>query len=353
MLHRHKSRPRLYGDRRGITMLKKYIVERIHWILLFFFIQLLFLFIVWIDHSIPFRSVFYIVFLSFLVFLLFFIVRYQKETKFYQQLEERVDDLDMSSFPAPESPFEKMVEHHLTSQTKRLKQQASHNRLLLEQEKDELLAWIHEVKTPLTAMHLIIERLEDEKIKADLTYEWLRIHLLLDQQLHQKRIPFMENDLYIEPVCVETVVVKEIQTLRTWCMRKGIGFDLDFASTTVLSDAKWLAFILRQLLTNAVKYSESADITIRSKEKNGQTVLTIQDFGRGIDAKDIPRIFEKGFTSTTTHQDNAATGMGLYLTKKVVTALLIDIHVQSSLGKGTIFTLTFPKQNDFTEITSM
>ncbi|WP_062200440.1 sensor histidine kinase [Massilibacterium senegalense] len=334
-------------------MLKKYIVERIHWILLFFFIQLLFLLIVWIDHSIPFHSVFYIIFLSLLVFVLFFAFRYQKETKFYKQLGERMDDLDTSSFPVPESPFEKIVENHLTSQTDQLKRQASHNWLLLEQEKDDLLTWIHEVKTPLTAMYLIIERLEDEKIKADLTYEWLRIHLLLDQQLHQKRIPFMENDLYIEPVCVEMVVVKEIQTLRTWCMRKGIGFDLDFTSTTVLSDAKWLAFIIRQLLTNAVKYSESSDITIRSKEKNGQTVLTIQDFGRGIDAKDIPRIFEKGFTSTTTHQDNAATGMGLYLTKKVVTALLIDIHVQSSLGKGTIFTLTFPKQNDFTEITSM
>lgn len=334
-------------------MLKKYLLERMHWIFFFLFIQLLFLFIVWIDDSIPFRSVFYIVFLSLLAFLLFFTVRYQKETKFYKQLEERVDDLDVNSFPVPESPFENIVEQHLTSQTNRLKQLASHNRLLLEQEKDDLLAWIHEVKTPLTAMHLIIERMEDEKIKADLTYEWLRIHLLLDQQLHQKRIPFMENDLYFELVCVKTVIIKEIQTLRTWCLRKGIGFDLDFAVTNVLSDAKWLSFIIRQLLTNAVKYSESSTIIIRSEEKNGQTVLTIQDFGRGIDAKDIPRIFEKGFTSTTTHQDNAATGMGLYLTKKVATSLLIHLHVQSVLGKGTTFTLTFPKQNDFVDITSM
>ena len=76
--------------------------------------------------------------------------------------------------------------------------------MTLEQEKDELLSWIHEVKTPLTAMHLMIDRLDDETMKTHLTYEWLRIHLLLDQQLHQKRIPFIENDLYIENIDLET-----------------------------------------------------------------------------------------------------------------------------------------------------
>ena len=100
----------------------------------------------------------------------------------------------------PESPFEQIIENSMTNQTELLKQIASQNQMTLEQEKDELLSWIHEVKTPLTAMHLMIDRLDDETMKAALTYEWLRIHLLLDQQLHQKRIPFIENDLYIENI---------------------------------------------------------------------------------------------------------------------------------------------------------
>ena len=223
----------------------------------------------------------------------------------------------------------------------------------LEQEKDELLSWIHEVKTPLTAMQLMIDRLDNETMKSHLIYEWLRIHLLLDQQLHQKRIPFIENDLYIEITDLKVLITKEIKDLQSWCIQKGIGFDLHLEVTEVLSDAKWLAFIIRQLLTNAVKYSEASDIIIKSYQQDEQTILEVEDFGRGIDPKDLPRIFDKGFTSTTKHQDNAATGMGLYLAKKAAKPLLIHIDVHSKLGEGTTFTLTFPKRNEFVHITGM
>lgn len=328
-------------------MVGKFLLERISWILLFLFLQLLVLSISFVDTTIPLESMFYIVFLSLLVFVIFLTVRFSKETKFYRSLDKRSNDLDLNSLPIPNSPFEHIVEQSMTTQTEKLKQQATYNRLLLEQEKDELLTWIHEVKTPLTAMHLMLERMKDEELKVLMTYEWLRIHLLLDQQLHQRRIPFMENDIYIEEMDLEDILFQEIKTLQSWCIQKGIGFDIDLAVATVASDAKWLAFILRQLLTNAVKYSDASDIHVRSEKQDEQVILVIEDSGRGIDAKDLPRIFDKGFTSTTVHHDNAATGMGLYLTKNVAQSLLIQITVQSQLGKGTNFTLTFPKRNDF------
>lgn len=328
-------------------MVRKFLIERLSWILFFLFLQLLVLSVSFVDTTIPLASMFYIVFLSLLVFVIFLTVRYSKETKFYRSLDERSDDLDLNSLAIPDSPFEHIVEQSMITQTEKLKQQATYNRLMLEQEKDDLLTWIHEVKTPLTAMHLMLERMNDGELKVLMTYEWLRIHLLLDQQLHQRRIPFMENDLYIEEVDLEDILFQEIKTLQSWCIQKGIGFDIDLAVATVMSDAKWLAFILRQLLTNAVKYSDSSDIHILSEKQDGQVILVIEDSGRGIDAKDLPRIFDKGFTSTTVHLDNAATGMGLYLTKNVAQSLLIHITVQSQLGKGTNFTLTFPKRNDF------
>ena len=122
--------------------------------------------------------------------------------------------------------------------------------------------------------------------------------------------------------------------------------------TEVLSDAKWLAFIIRQLLTNAVKYSTAGDIMITSYEQAEQTILEVKNFGRGIDPRDIPRIFDRGFT-TTIHQDHAATGMGLYLAKKAAQSLLIHIHVKSELYAETTFTLIFPKKNEFLNVTSM
>jgi two-component system, OmpR family, bacitracin resistance sensor histidine kinase BceS len=329
-----------------------YLKERRSWILLFLLLQFLAIFIAYIDSAVSLKSILYYVFLSLLVFVIFLLVRYQKETKFYQEMEEAEDLLDFSNREF-HSSFEGMVTESISYHFEMLKKAVSENERKLDVEKDELLSWIHEVKTPLTALRLMIDRLEGQTLKKEMTYEWLRIHLLLDQQLHQKRIPFMENDLYIEQADLESVIFDEIKTLQSWCIQKGIGFDIDLESAEATTDAKWLAFILRQLMTNAVKYSDSSDIMIRSYLRDGQTILEVADAGRGIDSRDLPRIFEKGFTSTAHHHDNAATGMGLYLASRAASSLKIQIDVESAPGKGSTFRLTFPKSNDFVQITGM
>lgn len=334
-------------------MIRKYLNERKRWIGLFTLLQLLLVFVAWIDNAIPLKPILYIVFLSTLVLLFFLLLTYPKETKFYEYIESVKNPLDITEIPKGDSPFEKIIHERLTDQAKKFTTESSQSKYLLQQEKDELLSWVHEVKTPLTAMRLIIDRLHDSTAKADLTYEWLRIHLSIDQQLHQKRIPFMENDLYIENTTLQPLLSDEIRTLRSWCKQKNIGFEIDLQIGIVVTDAKWLAFIIRQLLTNAVKYSDNADIYIKSYQKEGQTFLEIQDFGRGIHSKDLPRIFEKGYTSTTNHQDSTATGLGLYLAKKVAQHLLIAIEAQSIFGVSTTFTLHFPRKNDFLHKTGM
>ncbi len=334
-------------------MIFRYIRERLSWLLLIFILQILALFVGYIDPTIPFTSVIYYTFLSTLVTVLFFFIRYPRETSFFKQMEDRHFDLDLSSLPEAQRPFEKIIEENMAEELAHLKEEASSLQKASEQEKDDLLAWIHEVKTPLTAMYLMIQRLEDARSKQQFTYEWLRVHLLLDQQLHQKRIPFIENDLYVEKVELEPLIFNEIKTLQSWCMQKGIGFDLAIKEKEVLSDAKWLTFIIRQFLTNAVKYSESTDIEVKTEIHQGHMQLIIQDHGRGIDPKDLPRIFDKGFTSTSDHNDGKATGMGLYLAGKVAASLKIELNVNSILHKGTTAFLTFPNQNDFVHITSM
>ncbi|MGM0853718.1 MAG: sensor histidine kinase [Bacillota bacterium] len=334
-------------------MIRTFLWERKSWILFFIVLHLLLIFIAYIDTAIPLQPILYMVFLSLFFFIVFVFIRYQKETRFFKRLKEWDQNLNITGVDAPDTPFEEIISDSLSEQANLLRKAASENRMLLEQEKDDLLSWIHEVKTPLTAMHLMIERIENESLKAPIKYEWLRIHLLLDQQLHQKRMAFMENDLYIENTDLETVIFQEIKTLQSWCIQKGIGFDIQMDVTEVLSDTKWLAFMIRQLLTNAVKYSTSSDIIIKSDDHDGRGVLTIQDFGRGIDPKDLPRIFDKGFTSTIDHNDQSSTGMGLYLTKKVSESLLISIEFESKRGEGTRITLTFPKKNDFVQLTGV
>lgn len=335
-------------------MIAKYLRERLSWILLVIALQLLLLFIAAIDPAIPFMPMLYIVFLSLLSFGGFLLIRYSKETRFYQSLTAWDDTYDLNAIAAPESPLQSVVMERLNEQTDKFRQETSQLVAQLEEEKDELMSWIHEVKTPLTAMRLMIDRMGDEPLKEQLRLEWLRIHLLLDRQLHQKRIPFIENDLYIEQVKLEPLLIQEIRELRAWCLQKNIGFDVALSVQEVLTDAKWLAFIVRQLLTNAVKYSESSEIRVQSGiSAEGQAWLSVCDEGRGIDAKDLPRIFEKGFTSTMNHEDHAATGMGLYLAKKAADSLSMRIGVDSKLGEGTAVTLLFPRSNAYVHTLGM
>ena len=334
-------------------MIRLFLRERLSWILFFIFLQLLVLVMGYLDASVTFRSAVYIVFLSTLFFILFIVARYIKEVRFYKHLTNIGTSFDNTELPEASSPFESIVSERMAEQNQTSKQQLNKLQISVEQEQDDILNWIHEVKTPLTTMQLMIERTEDPTLRSQLMYEWLRIHLLLDQQLHQKRIPFIQNDLYIEKIYIEELLFQEIKSLRQWCIQKGIGFDVSLETEKVLTDAKWLGFIIRQLLTNAVKYSEASDICVRSVTVNEVTTLTIEDFGQGIDTRDLPRIFDKGFTGTANHQDHAATGMGLYLAKQVTESLLIDIRVESMLGKGTRFILTFPLENELIRIASM
>jgi two-component system, OmpR family, bacitracin resistance sensor histidine kinase BceS len=334
-------------------MIGQFIREKISWILIFISLQALLIFVAYLDASLPVSSILYVVFLSTLIFFLFTVVRYHKETKFYRELKEWDANPHITGMPEPRAPFEIVVHQSMTEQAEQLRGETASNRRMIEQEKDELLAWIHEVKTPLTAMSLIIERLNDPALKSSLKYEWLRIHLLLDQQLHHKRIDFLENDLYIEMIDLEELIYGEIKTVQSWCIQKGIGFEIELKVGDVLSDSKWLAFILRQLLTNAVKYSKEKDIEISSSREHGHTVLKIRDYGKGIDQRDLPRIFEKGFTSTVNHHNTASTGMGLYLAKKVAGAMHIDLKAESVPGEGAAFTLVFPEQNEFVDTIGM
>lgn len=340
-------------EKRHGQMIKKYLVERRSWIGLFLCLHLLFLFVAYLDPRIPFSSILYIVFLSFIVTIIFFIIRYHKEATFYKQIQDLDDAYDMSELQRTDQPFEQIIYETLMQKMKHYKRDVDHYQIELEQEKDDILSWIHEIKTPLTTMKLMIERIEDHTLKKQLMVEWLRIDLLLDQQLHQKRISSIENDLYIESLELQPLVNKEIKHIQSWCMQKGIGFDLSFDITEVISDGKWLSFILRQLLSNAVKYSCESDIHIRSYTCNHQTKIDIIDSGRGIDPKDLSRIFDKGFTSTVDERGMASTGMGLYLARMVSETLLTQLDVQSERHVGTTFTLTFPNENELTSLRGM
>ncbi len=334
-----------------------YVKERVAWILFFILFLLWLNFLLSIDINFTNTSLLYMNSVSLSLFLVFFLWRFFRETKFIKNVlkvnqgESTFDQL-IARLPNGQSTFEKMIIEEFQELMLLGKQELNDSKIGFLEEKDQILSWIHEMKTPLTSMKLMIDNVENITLKKQLEVEWLRIHMLLDQQLHKTRLPFIEKDNVIEEVNLQKVIFQEIKELKPWCIQRNIGFEFRDIDKVILTDQKWLAFILRQIISNAVKYSkENKEIRIfTSTDSSGHLVLSIQDEGVGISQADLPRIFEKSFTGRVGRESAASTGMGLYLAKNSAEKIGIRISVVSEPNHGSTFSLHFSTQNEILQI---
>ncbi|MNI59590.1 Sensor histidine kinase GraS [compost metagenome] len=218
-------------------------------------------------------------------------------------------------------------------------------------EEDYITAWVHEVKAPLTAMKLTIDSNRSNPTLRKIESEWLRIHLLIDQQLYISRLPSLEADYLLEQTGIQQLATLEVRELASWCVEKNIAVEFDGEEVFVRTDRKWCRFIIRQLLTNAVKYSPEGGMILLSTtvRPDGHVRLTVKDEGPGIAPHDLPRIFDKGFTGGNGRLQNAATGLGLYLARTIAHKISIYLTVQSGKA-GTELEMTFPVSNAFETI---
>ncbi|WP_146548662.1 sensor histidine kinase [Rummeliibacillus suwonensis] len=320
-------------------MILLFLRERLAWILFFVFCMIWMNILLYLDVEFSNISTTYLNATLLFFFMCFLVWRYIKEMKLVKSITNkpqefhRIDELILTKL------------HESALELERYKNELT---IQFSEDRDQHLAWIHEVKTPLTAMKLMIEDLPVATRKP-LELEWLRIHLLLDQTLHTLRIANIEQDTVFDQFSLHPIVLKEIKELQSWCFAKNLAIDVADLEVSVLSDQKWLSFIIRQILSNAVKYSHRGDtITIYvTTDEKGHQQLHIQDTGEGIDPADLPRIFQKSFTGSMGRKQSASTGMGLYLAQNSAKKLGISIDVHSIVNQGSTFTLTFPNPNDF------
>ena len=327
-------------------MIGLFLKERLSWILFFLvtcgWINLIFA----LDSGFAGVSVVYFNLILIVSFCGFLVWRYFYETnnvKTMLNLDfERLKEMQLS-------PFEQLYVQVYVDEIERKEQDLNEFSLLLLEEKDDLLAWVHDMKTPLTAQKLMLDQVGDMHLRRKLENEWMRMYLLLDRQLHQTRLQTIEKDNQMEQVALKQTLAAEIRPLQSWCMEKGIGFELNNVEQVVVSDAKWVAFILRQLLSNAVKYSHDNNVVTIwcEQDAQGHTVLCIKDQGIGMKREDVERIFLKSYTGNVGRESTTSTGMGLYLAKNAATQLGIKIEVESVFGQGSCFKVIFPLENDY------
>lgn len=229
------------------------------------------------------------------------------------------------------------------------------------QMRDYYSMWVHQIKTPISAMKLLLEAereelgqliCDDEQSQCLLSDnmdsfedELFRIEEYVSMALQYQRVSSTENDFVLEKVSVDGVIRDTIKKYAKIMIRRHIGMNYSGTVQEVYTDGKWLAFILEQLLSNAIKYTPQGFVKIETAKKANLFFITIKDTGIGIKAEDLPRVFEKGYTGYNGHADKKATGIGLYLCRQMADKLGHTIRIESEIGKGTKVWIGFDLDN--------
>lgn len=327
-----------------------YFKENISVIILFLIMNSFIVLVGLVDSGIPNVSIIYLVLFNLLILIIYLVWDFNRKRVFSKEFDglmtlNDLEDIDKPYVKAQKQVYEKLDELKIYHQTL-LEEEAGRTKENL----DELTRFIHDMKMPVTTMKLMIDDLEGTD-HDKLASEWTRLNNMLNEVLYLQRLPNIKNDLYIERLNINDLVKRSILKLRSICIRKNIGFDVNFQTDYIYSDKKWLQFVIDQILANCVKYSSDNDIVIVGIMEDEHFKLSVTDFGRGIKAKDIDNIFQAGFTSTSDHDDDQSTGMGLYLSKEVCDILNIKLTAQSEYQEYTTMTLSFNKANNFSNIT--
>lgn len=207
---------------------------------------------------------------------------------------------------------------------------------------DYYTKWVHQIKTPIAGLKLIIQNdYPDKKMLVEL----LKIEQYVNMALQYVRLDSIHHDLSFQKVSLDHLVSQEIKKQSLFFFQKNLKVDYQIKDLQILTDEKWSGFVIEQVLSNALKYTKEGSITFYNEGEK----LYIQDSGIGIKESDLPRVFEKGFTGFQGRNDKKASGLGLYLCKNIFNQLDHSISIESKVGQGTTVCLDFSKKEIFIE----
>lgn len=292
----------------------------------------------------------YAVFLSLVTFIvlgLFDLWRYQARIKTIGEAFRNMP-YELGSLSAPLDIPEEKYQEEVRMLGERLVLQENDSRRSRQEMLDFYSLWAHQIKTPLAAMNLLLQSEEaredkDAKIFQEMRMELFKTGQYVDMVLSYLRAEDMSSDLLLKEYSLDEIVRQAVRKYSAMFILKKIRLEYEPCKEMVLTDEKWLLFVLEQLLSNALKYTEKGFIRIRM-EQGSPAVLLIEDSGIGIQAEDLPRVFEKGFTGYNGRQDKKSTGIGLYLCRMICEKLNHTVTITSDPGKGTAVRLDLTRK---------
>lgn len=296
---------------------------------------------------VSFLCVFLISFFFLFSFLFWFLYDYFKKKHFYDDLMAKlerlpqkyllVELLERPSFLEGELLYQVLIEsdkdmnEHIKTYQRKQKNF-----------KEYLELWVHEIKTPLARCFLLLHQNRQPHAK-ELEQALMEIENHVDQVLYYARSEVSEKDYYIRKVNLKTIVNKVMVRNQDAFIYRKIHLELHDLDTDIYTDAKWLEFILNQIVQNSLKYcdKEEGRIVISKEIDSNGTKLSIWDNGIGIKKEELPRVFEKSFTGSNGRLGKASTGIGLFICKNLCEKLGHQITIESKQNEYTKVVITF------------
>ncbi len=269
------------------------------------------------------------------------IYEYYKKKRFYKEVEETLAGLDqkylITDMVKPPEFYEgELMMEAMYDVDKSMRDKINQLEAQMAEFKEYMEMWIHEIKVPISALRLMnynqSNDLDMQKQQID------KMNYFVEQILFFARADVAEKDYLMNRVNLETIINKIVMENKTLLIGNKIKIEKENVNVQVITDSKWLEFMLGQIVNNALKYKDNKDVSyikFSAVANEKETILSVEDNGIGISEKDLPYVFDKTFTGENGREKSVSTGMGLYICKKLCNKLGHNILVESEKGKYT------------------
>lgn len=284
-------------------------------------------------YRLPVGAVLYPAALCLLVCAAFVLYDFRKVCRKYYKLEMLQTNMEMLTEHIPQAVS--LEEESYQQLLQQMMEEEQNLRIAMEQKYTDMIeyytVWAHQIKTPIAAMRLNLQN-EDSLLSRKLSADLLRIEQYVEMVLMYLRLDSDSSDYVIKEYGLDEVVKAAVKKFSGEFISRKISLDLTELKETVITDEKWLSFVIEQVISNALKYTPEGKISIYMEAPK---TLCIKDTGIGIAPEDLPRIFEKGYTGYNGRADKRASGIGLYLCRRICNNLGRRISAVSEVDKGT------------------
>lgn len=314
-----------------MSFFKGYLKERWKRLLMLLLFACIFAFSFWV-YRLPVRAVMYPCALCLLfgaVFAAYDTTKAYRRHKFFEELHRRNTEL-ISALPEPEGIVDSDYQQLISVLKEKIAEITAQTDSRIRDTVDYYTVWAHQIKTPIAAMRLTLQK-EDVPEARRLASELSRIEQYVEMVLVFVRLGSDYSDYVFTQQDIDEIIKSSVKKFASEFIDRRIRLEYDSVDIQAVTDEKWFAFVVEQLLSNALKYTREGSIRIYSEGK----VLCIKDTGIGIAPEDLPRVFDKGYTGCNGRTDRRASGLGLYLCRRICQNLGIDISISSTVGEGT------------------